>query len=144
VSSSRYSTFATASQLMPSSTSSSALARRAKRCAAEPSRVSSIRACRDALSRKPGRITRSAESRSHALASDSFGFPETRGIVRTFAGDSPAVTVAEESARAVEALTYSRIGYLKPASASYRPYREGSRFMGDARNAIEDERQGAW
>src|ERR1700733_13965701 len=65
---------------MPSSTSSSALARRAKRCAAEPSHVSSIRSCRDALSRKPGRITRSAESRSPRLASDSFGFPETRGI----------------------------------------------------------------
>src|ERR1700723_3363145 len=65
---------------MPSSNSSSALARRAKRCAAEPSRVSSIRSCRDSLSRKPGRIIRSAESRSHALASDSFGFPQSRGI----------------------------------------------------------------
>src|SRR6202035_4942792 len=66
---------------MPSSNKSSALARRAKRCAAEPSRVSSIRSCRDSLSRKLGRITRSAESRSHALASDSFGFPQSQGIV---------------------------------------------------------------
>src|ERR1700722_14188492 len=65
---------------MPSSNKSSALARRAKRCVAEPSRVSSIRSCSDSLSRKPGRITRSAESRSHALASDSFGFPQSQGI----------------------------------------------------------------
>ena len=74
-------TFATDAQLMPSSNSTSALARRAKRCAAEPSRVSSIRSCRDSLSRKPGRITRSAESRSHPLASDSFGFPQSRGYM---------------------------------------------------------------
>ena len=67
-------------QLIPSSNSSNALARRAKRCAAEPSRVSSIRSCHDSLSRKPARITRSAESRSHALASDSFGFPQSCGI----------------------------------------------------------------
>jgi hypothetical protein len=47
---------------MPSSSSTSAFARRARRCAADPSRANSIRSCRDSLSRKPGRIMRSVES----------------------------------------------------------------------------------
>ena len=78
VSSSRYSTFTTTSQLMPSSNSSSALARRAKRCAAEPSRVSSIRSC--PAIRYPGSPVGSFGQQNpdlHALASDLFGFPET-------------------------------------------------------------------
>ena len=54
VSSSRYSTFATVSQLIPWSSSSSALARRARRCATEPSRVSSIRSCRDSPCQEAG------------------------------------------------------------------------------------------
>src|SRR5262245_30106673 len=46
VSSSSSSTLATASQLIPSSSSTSALARRASRCGADPSRANSIRSCR--------------------------------------------------------------------------------------------------
>jgi len=43
----------------------------------------------------------------------------------------------------VEALPYSRNGYLKPVSANYRIHSEGSSFVRDAPNALEDERQGA-
>src|SRR5271156_2654404 len=39
---------------MPSSSSTNALARRARRCAANPSRANSVRSCRDSGSRKPG------------------------------------------------------------------------------------------
>ena len=42
--------------LRPSSSSTSAFARRASRCATAPSRARSIRSRRDSLSRKPGRI----------------------------------------------------------------------------------------
>jgi hypothetical protein len=68
VSSSSNSTFAIASQLVPSSSSTSALARRARRLTAEPSRASAIRSCRDAASRKPGQIMRSVESDSDHFA----------------------------------------------------------------------------
>ena len=80
MSSSRYSTLATASQLMPSSSKTRAFARRAKRCATEPSRISSIRSCRDLMSRKPARIIQPAKSDSASLASDSFGFSQSSGI----------------------------------------------------------------
>src|SRR3954452_11335269 len=68
VSSSSSRPLATAVQLIPSSNKTSALARRARRCAADPSRASSIRSCRDAVSRKPGRIIRPVESGSGRLA----------------------------------------------------------------------------
>src|SRR4029079_1798289 len=61
-------TMATAAQLIPSSNSTRALARRARRCAADPSRASSIRSCRNAVSRKPGRIIQPVESGSGRLA----------------------------------------------------------------------------
>src|SRR3954468_21239679 len=68
VSASSSKTLATAAQLIPSSNKTSAFARRARRCAADPSRASSIRSCRDAVSRKPGRIIRPVESGSGRLA----------------------------------------------------------------------------
>ena len=58
---------AIASQLMPWSSSTSAFARRARRRAADPSRASSIRSCRDTLSRNPGRIIGPVESNSDPL-----------------------------------------------------------------------------
>src|SRR3954454_7872003 len=68
VSASSSKTLATAAQLIPSSNNTSALARGASRCAADPSRASSIRSCRDAVSRKPGRIIRPVESGTGRLA----------------------------------------------------------------------------
>src|ERR1700731_1902938 len=56
VSSSNNRTFATSPQLIPPSNNTSALARRASRCATEPSRARSIRSLRDSGSRKPARI----------------------------------------------------------------------------------------
>src|SRR5215472_7991935 len=53
VSSSSSRTFATVSQLMPSSSRTSAFARRARRCAADPSRASSISSLRDFGLRNP-------------------------------------------------------------------------------------------
>ena len=44
-------------QLNPRCSSTSAFARRARRCSAEPSRASSIRSCRDSGSKNPARIT---------------------------------------------------------------------------------------
>lgn len=57
-----------ASQLMPSSRRTNALARRASRCAADPSRASSIKSRRDSLSRKPGRIMQPSR-----IAREAFG-----------------------------------------------------------------------
>src|ERR1700729_4361640 len=53
---------------MPRSSNTSALARRARRCAAEPSRASSIRSRRDSGSRKPARIMPTVESGPRRLA----------------------------------------------------------------------------
>src|ERR1019366_3569784 len=75
VSPSRNNTLPIASQLIPSSSSTSALARRASRCAAPPSRASSIRSRRDSLSRKRGRIMGGRESTPRGFA---------RGIFRIF------------------------------------------------------------
>src|ERR1035437_10167406 len=80
VSSSRNSTLAMDAQLIPSSSSTSALARRASRCAAEPSRASSIRSRRDSLSRKRGGIMGTVESSLDRLARGFSGFPQSRGI----------------------------------------------------------------
>src|SRR5215468_3241870 len=80
VSSSSSSTLATASQLIPSSSSTNALARRASRCGADPSRANSIRSCRDSLSRKPLRIMKPAESGENDSASGFFGYPRNLGI----------------------------------------------------------------
>src|SRR6478736_5083693 len=65
---------------MPLSSNTSALARRARRCAAEPSRASSIRSRRDSLSRKPGRIMNEAESPQRRLARGFSEFSQSRGI----------------------------------------------------------------
>src|SRR5450631_4431169 len=67
---------------MPLSSSTSALARRASRCAAEPSRANSIRSRRDSLSRKPGWIMDEAESHYGRLTRGFSGFPQSRGILR--------------------------------------------------------------
>src|SRR5262245_4621842 len=80
VSSSSSSTLATASQLIPSSSSTSALARRASRCGADPSRANSIRSCRDSLSRNPLRIMKPAESGENDSASGFFGYPRNLNI----------------------------------------------------------------
>src|ERR1700712_1151274 len=56
---------------MPSSSNTSALARLARRWAADPSRANSIKSCRDAASRKPGRIMPFGRVRS-----SRFGKPE--------------------------------------------------------------------
>jgi hypothetical protein len=62
-----------ASQLMLSSSSTSALARQSRRCAADPSRASLARSWRDSLSRKPGRIIQTVESQFGRLARGFFG-----------------------------------------------------------------------
>ena len=81
VSSFSNSSFAMASQRMPSSSSSSAFARRARRWAAEPSRASSIKSCRDSPSRKPDRIMPTVESGSRRFTrGGGRGFSESRGI----------------------------------------------------------------
>ena len=81
VSSSTNSTLAIASQLMPSSSSTKALARRDSRCAADPSRVQP----RSGLVAiwgpgKPGRIIDAPESHPSPSSSDSHGFQWSRGI----------------------------------------------------------------
>jgi hypothetical protein len=50
------------------------------RCAADPSRASSIRSWRDSGARKPQRIMPPAESQFAPLATYSFGFLQNRGI----------------------------------------------------------------
>ena len=62
MSSSSSSILAITAQLMPSSSNTSALARRARRCAANPSRANSIWSLRDSGSSKPGRIMERLES----------------------------------------------------------------------------------
>src|SRR5262249_1745589 len=86
VSSSSSSTLATASQLIPSSSSTSALARRASRCGADPSRANSIRSCRDSRSSKPLRIIKPAESHENDSGSGFFGYPRNRDITRVANG----------------------------------------------------------
>jgi hypothetical protein len=71
-------------QLMPLSNNTSALARRANRCAAEPSRANSIRSLRDSLSRKPGRIMDEAESPQGRLARGFFRNSEESGYITTW------------------------------------------------------------
>ena len=79
VSSSTNSTRAIALQLMPSSSSASAFARRARRWAAEPSRANSIRSRRDAWSRTPERIISLVGSYSRRFArGDGRVFRESR------------------------------------------------------------------
>src|SRR5215469_9066699 len=65
---------------MPSSSRTSAFARRAKRCAAEPSRANSVSSLRDAGVKKPRRIMPTVESQSRRLARGIFGFSQSRGI----------------------------------------------------------------
>src|SRR5690349_12173346 len=62
---------------MPSSSNTSAFARRARRWAADPSRANSIRSRRDSLSRNPGPIMHSVESGSGRLAR---GDPDSHGV----------------------------------------------------------------
>src|SRR5215467_7759180 len=66
---------------MPSSSRTSAFARRAKRCAAEPSRANSVSSLRDAGVKKPRRIVPTVESHSRRLARGIFGFSQSRGIL---------------------------------------------------------------
>src|SRR5215831_1331939 len=68
---------------MPSSSRTSAFARRAKRCAAEPSRANSVSSLRDAGVKKPRRILPTVESQSRRLARGIFGFSQSRGIHNT-------------------------------------------------------------
>src|SRR4029079_4565922 len=65
-------------QLIPSSSSTSAFARRARRWGTDPSRASSIRSCRDSLSRKPPRIIPQVESPSQTLARPNADFQGVR------------------------------------------------------------------
>ena len=78
VSSSNNTTCAMALQLIPSSSSTSAFARRARRWGTDPSRASSIRSCRDSLSRKPPRIIPQVESPSQTLARPNADFQGVR------------------------------------------------------------------
>src|SRR6188768_4295916 len=78
VSSSNNNTCAMALQLIPSSSSTSAFARRARRWGTDPSRASSIRSCRDSLSRKPPRIIPQVESPSQTLARPNADFQGVR------------------------------------------------------------------
>ncbi len=87
VSSSSNRTFAIASQLIPSSSNTSAFARRAKRCAADPFRANAISSCRNLLSKNPERIIRAVKSESPRLARAIFGFHGSRGIASNSPGN---------------------------------------------------------
>src|SRR5271169_2042568 len=78
VSSSSKRTRATCSQLRPSSSNTSALARRANRCVTDPSRASAISAERSSPNKNPGRIMPSNESNSTPLAR-AFRLPNESG-----------------------------------------------------------------
>src|ERR1700684_126051 len=83
VSSSSKRTRATCSQLRPSSSNTSALARRANRCVTDPSRASAISAERSPPNKKPGRIIPSNESNSTRLAR-AFRIPNESGYIIRF------------------------------------------------------------
>ena len=87
VSPSRNSTLPIASQLRPSSSSTSAFARRrARRCAEAAPRARSIRSRRDSTSRKPGRIMEERRIGPRRIRKGFFGFPSSRGTVSKFRG----------------------------------------------------------
>lgn len=106
MSSSSNNTLAIASQLMPWSSSTSAFARRAKRCAADPSRASSIRSCRDTLSRNPGRIIGPVESNSDPLGKRTGPDSQRVGVYYTNGG------VEEGAARTTQFLSSAQFGRL--------------------------------
>jgi hypothetical protein len=73
--------------------------RRARRCAAEPSRANSIRSRRDSLSRKPGRIIDQAESPQQRMASDFSEFSAESGIDRFYTASGIAYGRPDDLAR---------------------------------------------
>src|SRR4051812_45667869 len=112
VSSSSKSTFAIASQLMPSSSNTSAFARRARRCAADPSRASSMRSCRDSLSRNPGRIIGPVESDSGRLARGRGPDSHRVGVYLNI------YNIVEQDHRAIKRLVRPTLGFKSFWSAA--------------------------
>ena len=80
VSSSSKRTRATCSQLRPSSSNTSALARRANRCVTDPSRASAISAERSSPNKKPGKSSPRTNPTQPAWQ-ELFAFPISRGTV---------------------------------------------------------------
>ena len=103
-------------QLIPSSSSTSALARRARRCATDPSRPSSIRSRRDSGSRKPPRIMQGSRVGAELICKGILRVPRSWGISTA----SGCASIGPGSVPATASITFRRSVSFQGADAAKR------------------------